>query len=209
MLREKKTVSWRVCFFLPVSLFKLWQKVLLKCSSSMLLENFQKICRETTAMETILGRFKLFKMDSGKGVLLSVFRTPFYGCFQSLNINAFLCTAWKLSKYGVSSGPYFLAFELSPYSVRMRENTDQKKLRIWTIFTQCWTITLFGAELILQSCQRFEEKWKLFLIKCSEILRCHTFLFSLSANFTFFLKCDSLQKKSRKLKRFFCKDQSP
>ena len=26
---------------------------------------------------------------------------------------------------------------ISPYSVRMRENTDQKKLRIWTLFTQC------------------------------------------------------------------------
>ena len=24
-----------------------------------------------------------------------------------------------------------------PYSVRMRKNTDQKKLRIWTLFTQC------------------------------------------------------------------------
>ena len=24
----------------------------------------------------------------------------------------------------------------SPYSVRMLENTDQKKLRIWTLFTQ-------------------------------------------------------------------------
>ena len=24
------------------------------------------------------------------------------------------------------------------YSVRKRENTDQKKLRIWTLFTQCW-----------------------------------------------------------------------
>ena len=26
---------------------------------------------------------------------------------------------------------------ISPYSVRMRENTDQKNLRIWTLFTQC------------------------------------------------------------------------
>ena len=26
---------------------------------------------------------------------------------------------------------------ISPYSVRMRENTDQEKLRIWTLFTQC------------------------------------------------------------------------
>ena len=25
---------------------------------------------------------------------------------------------------------------ISPYSVRMRENTDQKQLRIWTLFTQ-------------------------------------------------------------------------
>ena len=25
----------------------------------------------------------------------------------------------------------------SPYSVRIQENTEQKKLRIWTIFTQC------------------------------------------------------------------------
>ena len=25
----------------------------------------------------------------------------------------------------------------SPYSTRVRENTDQKKLRIWTPFTQC------------------------------------------------------------------------
>ena len=27
---------------------------------------------------------------------------------------------------------------ISPYSVRMRENTDQKKLHIWTLFTQWW-----------------------------------------------------------------------
>ena len=26
---------------------------------------------------------------------------------------------------------------ISPYSVRMWEKNDQKKLRIWTIFTQC------------------------------------------------------------------------
>ena len=28
-------------------------------------------------------------------------------------------------------------FRISPYSVRMWENTDQEKLRIWTLFTQC------------------------------------------------------------------------
>ena len=30
----------------------------------------------------------------------------------------------------------------SPYSVRMWEHTDQKKLRIWTLFTQWYTLTL-------------------------------------------------------------------
>ena len=27
---------------------------------------------------------------------------------------------------------------ISPYLARMQENTDQKKLRIWTLFTQCY-----------------------------------------------------------------------
>ena len=45
-------------------------------------------------------------------------------------------TAWKVSKYGVFAGPYFPVFGLNTeiysemYSVRIQENTDQKKLRI-------------------------------------------------------------------------------
>ena len=39
-------------------------------------------------------------------------------------------TAWKVSKYGVFLVRIFL------YSVRMQENMDQKKLRIWTLLTQ-------------------------------------------------------------------------
>ena len=48
-------------------------------------------------------------------------------------------TRWKVCKYRVFSSPHFPAFgrSISPYSVRMRENTDQKKRRIWTLFTQC------------------------------------------------------------------------
>ena len=38
--------------------------------------------------------------------------------------------AWKVSKNGVFSGPYL---------VRMLENTDQKKLSIWALFTQWLT----------------------------------------------------------------------
>ena len=37
----------------------------------------------------------------------------------------------------------------TPYSVRMREDTDQKKFRIWTLFTQC----LLSADA---SCKDFE-----------------------------------------------------
>ena len=40
-----------------------------------------------------------------------------------------LFTACKVPKYEVFSGPYFPAFGL---------NTDQKKLRIWTLFTLCF-----------------------------------------------------------------------
>ena len=48
--------------------------------------------------------------------------------------------AWKVSLH---TGDFFPVFGLSaetcksPYSVRLQENTDQKKLCIWTLFTQC------------------------------------------------------------------------
>ena len=52
-------------------------------------------------------------------------------------------TVWKESKYGVFLVRVFLysyyigdLLSKSPYSVQMQENTDQKKLRIWTLFTQ-------------------------------------------------------------------------
>ena len=41
-------------------------------------------------------------------------------------------SAWKVSKYGVFLVLIFL------YLDRIQENTDQEKLRIWTIFTQCF-----------------------------------------------------------------------
>ena len=52
-------------------------------------------------------------------------------CLKSVQIRSF-------------SGPFFFCIRteygemrsISPYSVRVRENTDQKKLRIWTIFTR-------------------------------------------------------------------------
>ena len=43
------------------------------------------------------------------------------------------------TKYGVFSSSYFLVFRLK--SVWIQENTDQKKLPIWTLFTQCRLLT--------------------------------------------------------------------
>ena len=43
-----------------------------------------------------------------------------------------------MSKYGVFSGPSFPAFGL---------NTDQKKQRIWTLFTQCYDDELHSKEI--------------------------------------------------------------
>ena len=54
------------------------------------LKTFRKFAEKRLWWKPFLRKFKLFKMDSVKGVFLSVFRTPFYGCFQTLNRNAFL-----------------------------------------------------------------------------------------------------------------------
>ena len=46
---------------------------------------------------------------------------------------------------------------ISPYSVRMREKTDQKNLRIWTLFTQC---------LIFYFCLTFNQLAFIFILHC-------------------------------------------
>ena len=93
---------------------------------------------------------------------------------------------------------------------------------IFMVASKHWTETIsfewqHHLVEILQSHQKFVKKWKLFLIKCPKILRRKTFLFSLSANFTYFLKGILLNKKkkenkkkkrSMKLKKCLCKDES-
>ena len=110
------------------------------------LKTFRKIAGKPLWWTPFLAKFKLFKTDPGKGVFLSVFQTPFYGCFQAFNRNAFL-----------------------------------------------WMIILFGANTPASS--KICEKWKIFLIKCPEMLRRGTFLFS-HAKFTYFLKCIPFNKKN-------------
>ena len=51
-------------------------------------------------------------------------------CVKSVHIRSFFGSVFShiRAEYGYLRGK-------SPYSVRMRETTDQKKLRIWTLFT--------------------------------------------------------------------------
>ena len=53
-------------------------------------------------------------------------------------------TAWKVSKYGV-------------FLVRIQKNTYQKKLRIWTLFTQ-WVYIQLHAKFMKQ-CQEIKQNW--------------------------------------------------
>ena len=53
-------------------------------------------------------------------------------CVKSVQIRSYFWTVFSRihAEYGE-------ILRISPYSVRMRQNTDQKRLRIWTLFTQC------------------------------------------------------------------------
>ena len=111
-------------------------------------------------------KLKNYSIQSFKECLFFVFCLY---CFLLLSNNTFQvmfythcvkCVQIRSFFWSVSSGPYLPAFGLnteryfiSPYSVRMREDTDQKKLRIWALFTQ-WLIfviqTHFNVNTILQ-----------------------------------------------------------
>ena len=58
-------------------------------------------------------------------------RTKREHCVKSVQMQSFF---WSVFSHIWTE--YAEVRSISPYSVRMRENTDQKKLRIWTLFTQ-------------------------------------------------------------------------
>ena len=59
-------------------------------------------------------------------------------------------------QYGAFSGPYFPVRSKSLYSVQLQENTEQKKLRIWTLFTQ-WPVREKSSEwhTLVAVCKRY------------------------------------------------------
>ena len=57
-------------------------------------------------------------------------------CMKSFQVRSFF---WSV--FSCIRTEYGDLLSKSPYSVRMQENTDQKKLHIWTLFTQCYKNT--------------------------------------------------------------------
>ena len=60
----------------------------------------------------------------------------FLYCVKSVQIRSFFWSVF--SRVRTEYGDLLHKF---PYSVRIRENTDQKKLRIWTLFTHYYVTT--------------------------------------------------------------------
>ena len=65
-------------------------------------------------------------------------------CVKSIQIRIFL---WSVISHIRTE--YGEILHISLYSVRMRENTEQKKFRIWTLFTQ-WEMILLPVIKKLQ-----------------------------------------------------------
>ena len=83
-----------------------------------------------------------------------------YHCLKSVQIRSFF---WSV--FSCIRTEYGEILRISPYSVRMRENTDQKKLRIWTLFTQCKKILLFLFYNFSCSCLQCNISWSSYTMK--------------------------------------------
>ena len=72
-------------------------------------------------------------------------------CVKSVQIRSFFWSVfsriWTVS-------------HISPYSVRMRENTDQKRLRIWTLFMQ-WDFVAWFVIFCVSFVENFEKFTKI------------------------------------------------
>ena len=72
-------------------------------------------------------------------------------CMKSVQIR---CIFWSV--FSRIRTEYGEIRSISSYSVRMRENTDQKKHRIWTLFTQCANKS--STEKMTKNFQKFPGK---------------------------------------------------
>ena len=91
---SKKEDSFRMSLFLFLFLLsnlkRFSSSYVLQCSSATFLKTFRKIGEKHLLWRPLIVKFKFCKMDSATGVFLSLFQTPFYGCFETLNRSAFV-----------------------------------------------------------------------------------------------------------------------
>ena len=90
----------------------------------------------------------------------------------------FLRPTWRLALHRTCHHTEFFLVCIFSYSVRIQENTDQKKLHIWTLFTQClfqWILLiliwlLFGLLIstLLFACYIFWVRREFILRKVSD-----------------------------------------
>ena len=120
-------------------------------------------------------------------------------------------TAWKVSKYGVVSGPYFPVFDL-------------KKLCIWTLFTQ-WRARIKGGggiffnlfltvlmvdlftlaqmdEVFFDAVQKFQSPWK-YIVIVNEVWKVFNFFsyFAKQTRFNGSCSMNGITSSSRLIKR--------
>ena len=76
--------------------------------------------------------------------------TSRFHCVKSVQIRRFF---W--SEFCSIRTEYGDLLRKSPYSVRIQENEDQKKLCIWTLFTQCLTNLKNFKRYIKENVQNF------------------------------------------------------
>ena len=115
---DKKYIYFTIDILCCKVIYKLMSLLLLSCFSFQIrkdlvlanfyynaavwrfLKTFRKFAGKRLWWRRFLGKFTLFKMDSGKGFFLLVFQTPFYGCFQTLNRDTFL---WMITLFGANT----------------------------------------------------------------------------------------------------------
>ena len=114
---------------------------------------------------------------------------PFFCC--KFWIFIFSTTAWKMSKYGVISGPYFPVFRLNTEIcfVNLRIQSEYRKIRtrnnsVFGHFSRCVLfnkLTIFCVSIFIRCLENFVEPQKLFLLTFqlwkSSLLHCFVFQF--------------------------------
>ena len=100
------------------------------CSPVNLLHIFRTAFLKNTSGWMLLQTLSVIRRQNFQGII-SALTHLFLHCVKSVQIRSFF---WSL--YSHIRTEYEEIFCTFTYSVRMRENTGQKKFRIWTLFMQ-------------------------------------------------------------------------